>query len=137
MAIEIYLHAEVVTPRRLWFGVVGSALSWLTLGFLDLLVVWLACAHDQDFSGNASYPLSRMLSFAVAIILLLNAVAAGTTSYRNWRAISSEQHLLDANATDRREFMALLGVIISLTLGMGIIWLSLPPLLIQLCQRAK
>jgi hypothetical protein len=33
--------------------------------------------------------------------------------------------------------MALLGVIISVTLGMGIIWLSIPPLMIQLCERAK
>jgi hypothetical protein len=28
-------------------------------------------------------------------------------------------------------------VIVSITLGMGIIWLALPPLWIQLCERAK
>ena len=41
------------------------------------------------------------------------------------------------DAVERREFMALLGVIVSVTLGMGIIWLALPPLFLDLCWRAR
>jgi hypothetical protein len=33
--------------------------------------------------------------------------------------------------------MALLGVFVSLTLGMGVLWLSIPPLILQFCLRVK
>ena len=64
--------------------------------------------------------------------------AAGITSYRNWRMIlRSNAKFSNATATDRREFMALLGVFVSITLGMGVLWLSIPPLVIELCMRAR
>jgi hypothetical protein len=74
---------------------------------------------------------------AVAVILFLVVLLAGTLSYRNWRAISQQREILNATATDRREFMALLGVFVSVTLGMGVLWLSIPPLVLELCMRAK
>jgi hypothetical protein len=64
-------------------------------------------------------------------------LCAGTLSYRNWRAISPQNEILEASATDRREFMALLGVFVSVTLGMGVLWLSIPLFLIEFCLRAK
>ena len=132
-------HPELASPSssRLWFGLVASALAWLLLGAVDLLVVWNECAHQQVYSGEASHAAPRIFSFALSIVLLLVAVGGGITSYKSWRNLSHQQNLLESNATDRREFMALLGVIISITLGMGIVWLSIPPLLIQLCERAK
>ena len=132
-------RSQLTSPSssRLWFGLIASAAAWLLLGTVDLLVVWNECAHQQQDSGGGLHPASRILSFTISIVFLLIAVAAGTTSYYNWRSLSHQQNLLETNATDRREFMALLGVIISVTLGMGIVWLSIPPLLIQLCERAK
>jgi high-affinity Fe2+/Pb2+ permease len=132
-------HPEPASPppSRLWFGLVASVAAWLLLGAIDLLVLWNECAHQQQYGGEGSHSVSRILSFAISIAFLLVAVAGGATSYYNWRGLSRQQNLLETNATDRREFMALLGVIISVTLGMGIVWLSIPPLLIQLCERAK
>jgi divalent metal cation (Fe/Co/Zn/Cd) transporter len=77
------------------------------------------------------------ICIALAVALLALTIVAGVTSYRNWRALSQQARLLEAPAVDRREFMALLGVIVSVTLGMGIVWLALPPLFIELCWRAK
>lgn len=132
-------RSEVATPSpsKLWFGLTVSAVAWLLLGTVDLLLVWNECAHQQRYNGEGPHPVSRILSFAISMILLLVAVAGGVTSYRNWRSLSHQPNLMETNATDRREFMALLGVIISVTLGMGIVWLSIPPLLIQLCERTK
>jgi len=59
------------------------------------------------------------------------------TSYPNWRALSGAPDLLHTTASDRREFMAVLGVIISVTLGAGIVFLALAPLIVRLCVRAK
>ena len=32
-----------ISPARLWFGFAGSALSWIALGVIDLLITWQAC----------------------------------------------------------------------------------------------
>ena len=62
---------------------------------------------------------------------------AGRTSYRNWRALTGACGLIETLATDRQEFMALAGVFVSFTLGIGVLWLAVPLFMVQLCMRAK
>lgn len=130
-------HAEIVPPTRLWFGLAMGAAAWLTLGFIDLMIAWQVCGYASGYGVDQAHDAARVVSFVIGVILFLVALAAGITSYRNWRTISRGKSLIEANASDRREFMAMLGVIISVTLGLGIVWLSLPPLFVQLCVRAK
>jgi hypothetical protein len=121
----------------LWFGLAATAVAWVGLGVSDILITWRACVHREEFGGATVLPAVHLAYIAVAASLLAIAAVAGTTSYRNWRALSPGSSFLKAEATDREEFMALLGVIVSVTLGMGIVWLSLPPLLIELCARVR
>ncbi|HEX3966936.1 MAG TPA: hypothetical protein VHW70_03130 [Edaphobacter sp.] len=137
MSTDAKTATRTVPAHRLWFGFVTSAAAWVTLGCLDILIVWRACTAQQGFGIPDSHPLVRVLIAVVAVILLAITITAGVYSYRNWRSLSLQPYLLDAQAVERREFMALLGVIISVTLGMGIIWLALPPLFLDLCWRAK
>jgi hypothetical protein len=137
MATESRLPLAPVKPPQLWFGLVASAASWMTLGCLDILITWRACMHQENFGIPGAHPGVRILFDIVALVLLLVTIAAGFTSYRNWRALSCRNHVLDAEAVERREFMALLGVIVSVTLGMGIVWLALPPLFLDICWRAR
>lgn len=127
----------VINPRSLWFGTATSAFAFTGLGVLDVIVVWRTCTSFGHGTGVTGHEPGRMLAFGISMALLVLTVTAGVTSYRNWRRLSRTKRLLDATATDRREFMALLGVFISFTLGMGILWLSLGPLFIVFCQRAK
>lgn len=126
-----------VSPGRLWFGLAGPAIAWLALGFIDLLIVWFACAYEEEYMGNAPHPYARGACFILAVVLLFAASAAGATSYRNWRKISIAPPLPQAAAAEVRKFIAFIGIIISVTLGAGIVWLALPPLLIQFCARTK
>lgn len=137
MVIEVNPKGTAITPRRLWFGLAASAVAWASLGFIDILITWRACVHDEQFGNPSVHPVARILYIAVAICLFLVVLIAGSISYRNWRMISTQNKILEAEATDRREFMALLGVFVSITLGMGVLWLSIPPLVIELCLRAK
>lgn len=137
MSTDTNTATRTVPARRLWFGFVTSVVAWVTLGFLDILIVWRACTAQQGFGIPDPHPLVRILIAVVALVLLAITITAGVFSYRNWRALSLQPSLLDAQAVERREFMALLGVIISITLGMGIVWLTLPPLFLDLCWRAK
>jgi hypothetical protein len=137
MATETRVSSAQVPTRRLWFGFGASALSWITLGCLDIVITWRACTHQEDFGIPSSHQSVRVLFGLLALALLVITAWAGFTSYRNWQSLSAQPHVLNAEAVERREFMALLGVIISLTLGMGIIWLALPPLFLDICWRAR
>lgn len=126
-----------IVPRRLWFGFVSSAICWVTLGCVDLLITWRACIYQEDY-GLPSHPTSATVLYLLAsLILLAITIAAGITSYRNWRAVSARQAILESPSVERTEFMAVLGVIVSITLGIGIILLALPPFFLSLCWRAR
>jgi hypothetical protein len=137
MATNDNPHGTPITPARLWFGLVASACAWSLLGFLDILITWRACVHQEEWGNATAHPGTRTLYIVVSLALILAVLIAGALSYRNWLALTQERRILGAEATDRREFMALLGVFVSLTLGMGVLWLSIPPLIIQLCLRVK
>ena len=137
MAIETERAFLPVRPRRLWFGFTASVISWVLLGGLDILITWRACIHQENFGIPSAHPAVRIAFGFVAIALLIVTISAGLTSYRNWRSLSARSHVLAAEAVERHEFMALLGIIISITLGMGILWLALPPLFLDICWRAR
>lgn len=126
-----------ISPRALWFGLGGSAAAWLLLGFIDILITWRACISPEPFAGTGPHSGTRAIYIIAAIILFAVVVIAGTISYRNWQALSQQREILQTTATDRREFMALLGVFVSLTLGFGVLWLAIPPLIVELCMRAR
>ena len=137
MATDKEVRNTEITPARLWFGLASSAIAWASLGFVDILITWKACVHQEQF-GNASYhPAANWLYITAELALFAIVVAGGILSYLNWRALSSHNQILHTTATDRREFMALLGVFVSITLGTGVVWLSIPPLILQLSLRAK
>lgn len=137
MSDETRIATTKVQPRKLWFGFAGSVLSWVSLGCLDILVTWKACTHQEDFGVPRSDQSATVIYAVLTLLLLVVTIAAGVTSYRNWRSLSSQPNIIDADAIERREFMALLGVIMSVTLGFSICWFALPPLLLSLCWRAR
>ena len=126
-----------VSPRKLWFGTVAAAFCWVGIGIADTLITWRECLHNEQFGGASSHP--GLLSLNVVIFLALLAIAAiaGVMSYRNWQRLAGQVRLYRAEATGPREYMALIGVFMSITLGIGIIWLGLPLLIISLCVRTR
>ncbi len=78
----------------------------------------------------------RVLYFVVTLLLLITGISAGRISYRNWRDLASDRAISKAEAGGRSEYMALAGVFISFTLGIGIILLGVPVAILNLCVRA-
>lgn len=128
---------EEMQPKRLWFGFAGSAFAWIFLGCADIVITWRACMRQADFGVPPAHPGVGLLIFAVTLLLLAITLAAGFISYRNWRWLSQQRTMFNTQAVPRGEFMAVLGVFVSLTLSLGMFWLALPPLFIELCWRAK
>lgn len=132
-ALESRLTALFEMPQS---GFAGSAISWVWWGCLDILITWKACTRQDDFRvPNAG---NNVVFILLILSLLLSAitVAAAVASYRNWRPLSTKHHILNIDAIERPGLMALRGVIESVALGLGICWLALPPLLLDLGWRA-
>jgi hypothetical protein len=102
--------------KEMWFGFLGSVVAWLVLGCVDIAIVWRACQHQEDFGIPSEHSAVSVVLFAVALIFLGITVGAGILSYHNFRKLSEQRRMLDSPAVPRGEFMAVVGVILSVTL---------------------
>lgn len=126
-----------IPKRRLWFGVVASGFAWFGLGAAEMFITWRACLHNEQY-GNAGHGSAAMIaSFAVSFLLLGLMALAGFVSYRTWRRLSSQRSLIQAEGRSLPEFVALVGLFFSLTLGAGMVWMTLPLFLVRLCARVR
>ena len=137
MANEVTNRVDHVPPGRLWFGVAASAAAWFVLGLTDILLSWAACLHREQLGGASGHPGIRLLTILITLVLFATMVASGVVSYRNWRRLSTDANLESAEGRGREEFMALLGVFVSFTLGFSVLWLALPLFIIDLCVRTR
>lgn len=127
-----------ISPRKLWFGAIATAVSWAGLGCLDILITWRACQHQENFGlAGGSHVGIRLLYSLFAVALFVLSVWSGIVSYRNWQRLSAQRDFIGTEGVERHEFMAVLGVIITVTLGMGIVWFALPPIFLDICWRAR
>lgn len=137
MSTEPTLSKENVSPRRLWFGCAAAGCCWLGLEIACVLITWRACLHYEQYGGASNHPGLRALNIALFCALLLITIAAGLMSYTNWRRLSGDTPLLDAEGTGPREYFAIVGVFTSVTLGVGVIWFGIPVFMITLCSRIR
>ncbi len=129
--------AVPVPTRRLWFEVAGSCVAWFALGFADIVITWRACVHEEQFGGPSSHPGAIVLYILMWILLFGLALLAGWMSLQSWRKLAVTTDLLRSEGRERKEFMSQAGFFISLTLGIGIVWLCLPVIIIEMCERIR
>jgi hypothetical protein len=137
MADEMTNRTTRVAPGRLWFGVAAPAAAWFVLGLTDILLTWAACLHREQFGGASGHSAIRLLTVAITLLLFAIVLTSGSVSYRTWRRLSVDTNLESAEGRGREEFMALLGVFVSFTLGFSVLWLALPLFMLELCVRTR
>jgi hypothetical protein len=102
-----------------------------------MFITWRACLHNEAFGNASSRPPAIAAAFIVTFLLIGLAAAAGLISYSNWRRFAGQTSLMRTDAHDYREFVALAGVIVSFTLGIGMVWMGLPLFILRLCARVR
>lgn len=137
MASKIISRHPVTSERRLWFGLWGAVIAWVTLYFAEIVITWQACMHHEQYGGASSHPGFLLLAIIIFFLLLAIAILAGYLAYRAWRSSAGPGRFFYAEAEDRREYMGMVGVLTTITMGVGIIWLGLPLWLIALCVRTR
>jgi hypothetical protein len=130
-------EGKAVEPRRLWFGTITAAVAWALVGMIDIVITWRSCMVQADYGIPAAHPGSRILYGSVAALFLLVSVYAGYQSYRTLQYLSSGSKLAETKAVQRKEFMAFAGLVVTVTMGMGLFWLVLPPFFLDFCWRAR
>ncbi len=137
MASEAIPRPPSITPRRLWLGIVVSGSAWFLLGIAEMFITWRACMHNEEFGTASSQPPATLASFVVSFFLLGLVAAGGFMSYTTWRGLSRQRSLVQAEGRGQHEFIALVGVFFSLTLGAGMVWMTLPLFILRLCARVR
>jgi hypothetical protein len=121
----------------MWFCVWGAAICWVGLSIASSLIAWRACLHQEQFGGESSHPGLLILNMVLFFLLLAVSIAAGLLGYRYWRRLSGGGNLFHAESPERREYMVMVGVLITVFVGVGIIWFGLPLWLITICARVR
>lgn len=129
--------AEVhTTERRLWFGIAAGASAWAADSLAVNLICSQACKAGRDGQFFTLSPVEvRWLLGAITVALLLVALAAATTAFRNWRELSGNAALHDDQAMGRADFMALIGLFASAVFIVGIVWAGVPVIFVSLCSN--
>lgn len=122
-------------PERLWFGSAGAAFVWFAIEMVNVALAWEACTGGLAGTGVFTQSGMRTLLGVLTFISLGIAVLAGLTSYWNFRTVCRDDDLASTEARDRREFMSLVGMVVSISLGIGIIWFILPIFILNVCGR--
>ena len=126
MDVLKYISAANISRMTGYGSVLQAPLrAWMRLGIIDLLITWQACLGREQYGGAQFEPGFKLLYFAVTLASLIIALSAGGVSFRNWRELSRIANLSNAEGRGREEYMALIGVFVSFTLGIGIVWLGI------------
>lgn len=137
MASEPTTRPNEVTPRKLWFGLSAAFICWFLVGIAEMFITWRACLRREQLGNAFSDPAATAASFVVTFFLIGVAATGGFISYMNWRSLSQQRKFIEAEGRGRPEFMALIGVIVSFTLGVGMVWMGLPLFILRLCARVR
>ncbi len=126
------------TPSRaLFFGVAGAAAAWVIALFVNVVVSGPGCSRAVTAYLAVTPLWMRIVLGAVTGFLLAVAIAAGLVCYRVWRRLTSNQaSLVEAEGHSRQEYVALFGLFVSISLGLGLVWFVLPIYIIRICTRA-
>ncbi|MAU11891.1 MAG: hypothetical protein CL607_18845 [Anaerolineaceae bacterium] len=124
---------------RLWFGFIGSAITWVIHFFLIWFISEMGCLSglgDQTLLGINSVVALILL---MTIPLLLITVASGMLSYGIWRQIQDierqsapDQGIVYA-ALERQRFMAIFGSLAAILFGVIIMLQTVPLFTVPVC----
>lgn len=123
--------------RHPWFGLVATAVAWFSLGLAEMFITWRACLHNEEFGNASSHPAAMIAAYVVTFALIGLVAVGGFVSYVRWRKLSTQPSILQAEGYQLGEYIALLGVYISVTLGAGMVWMGIPLFILRLCARVR
>ncbi|HTU32955.1 MAG TPA: hypothetical protein VMF66_04040 [Candidatus Acidoferrum sp.] len=128
--------AQNIRGRKLWFGLAATLAAFSIDGYLGFVITWRTCFIGHGQLGALSVEGVRWLLVAITVVLFAVSVIGGVTSYRHWKQVSNSNEMRHSESSGTTEFVAMLTVLCSVALSVGIVWLSLPLIFVDVCMRA-
>jgi hypothetical protein len=117
-------------PKGLWFGLIAAPAAWAVQGLLGWFFGERTCA-------TITPPSVRLIVLLISIAALLVATAGITRGWSAWRRRSDAPSLMDSDARDRVEFMAIGGLLVSSIFAIAIVWAGLSSAFLSECGRMR
>ncbi len=124
-----------VSPRKLWFGMTAAVTAFALDGFLGFVISWRTCFIGHGNFGALSLDGVRWLLVGITTGLFVLSAGGGYMSYQHWRYITRSKPITRSESEGTGEFIAMLGVLCSLFMTVGIVWISIPLIMISICER--
>ncbi len=137
MASESTIRPDSISEARLWFGLAMGFFAWHLAGTAGMFITWRAGLHNEAFGNACPAPWAYTAAFASIGLLLFLTIVAGITSHRSWHRLSTEGHIWEGEGRGRKDFMALIGVFVSFTLGVGVTWELIAHFILDYCLRMR
>lgn len=126
---EAVSRAETVGSWRLWFGVLGAPLAWITqLVLAYSLEEWFGCAPSTTDTGQVLGIGVRPAAVLICAVMGAVALVAGLLA---WSCLRTAQ---EGPESRRVRWMAIAGLMNSALYGAFILFAAVPPLLLDVCE---
>ncbi len=120
------VHPADVPEWRLWAGVLLAPAAWIAQGSLGWYFGYEAC-------GGLTIPVARTVLTILSLIALSVAMAGGLIAWSSWGRVVPERHPGDIKGSDRVEYMAAGGVLVSSVFAIAIVWGGLTAAFVNAC----
>jgi hypothetical protein len=114
----------------LWYALLAPPCAWA----IQELLGWF---FGERTCGSMA-PLSvRWVLLAISALALLVALAGMSRGWARWRGRANAADVMDTEARDRIEFMALGGFLVSSIFAIAIVWAGLSTAFLSDCGRMR
>lgn len=130
---------HAVGKWALWYGVLGAPTAWLVVQMLDYGAASHVCGARSAESGAQLVRGTEPWFLWLTGFAFLIALGASSVAYRNWRRTRNEQsgsghHLLELGE-GRTRFMAMCGLLTSVSFSLAFLFTAAFLLVAPLCSR--
>ncbi len=115
--------AAAVPSWRLWYGITAALSAWVIQGGCGFVIADAACSGKTMSERGL-----ETLMVGISVVALAVAISGGIVAYRTWSALATRR-FENVQAWGRGEFMAVVGVFISVVFTIASVWGGLAPLL--------
>ncbi len=122
------------SEARLWYGITGPTLAWIVQGLGGVMIARAACRPGREIPRPGDGTTLSLVVLSIAMLAV--AVSALLLSWRAWREEPGDR-LEHAEATGRRPFLALTGILVSAVFTLGIVWGGIAPFVLGVCALAR
>lgn len=148
--------APPVSKGRLWLGIATAPAAWALTELVGYMIVSRSCEPGRDGLGSYAVFQPGIVLTSIAICMAIVAAGALFLAAGSWRTLrdreapndralraSSGAELPTAAplAADpewtRARFMAFAGIFVSALCGLGILFWSVPPFLLNVCNQVR